>query len=81
MTALPARSDAFGASRERFGVVVGWLEGGQAGGLTHAELETGLAAEGRELLRLLLQDHLDLRARDAQRVEKVADAVGGRAPT
>jgi hypothetical protein len=38
------------------------LAGADADGLTHAQLEDRLAAEGRQLLRLLLQDHLDLRA-------------------
>lgn len=39
------------------------LSGGDASEWTHAELEEHLDAGGRELLRQLLQDHLDLRAR------------------
>jgi hypothetical protein len=66
----------FAASREQFDVLVGWLAGGDAAGLTHAELEDGLATDGRELLRLLLQDHLDLRAREEARAQEVVDGAG-----
>ena len=68
----------FAASRERFDVIVGWLAGGDAAGLTHAELEHGLATDGREFLQRLLQDHLDLRAREEARAQEVVDgaAVG-----
>lgn len=52
----------FTLSRQRFDETVGWLVGSQAGGLSHAVLETRLEVAGRELLRQLLQDHLDLRA-------------------
>jgi hypothetical protein len=54
---------------------VGWLADAEAGGLEHAELERRLQVEGRDLLRRLLQDHLDLRAHREQRIE-VADAAG-----
>jgi hypothetical protein len=62
----------FGRSRECFEQLVAGLAGADADGLTHAQLEDRLAAEGRELLRLLLQDHLDLRAvREVRRVPVV----------
>lgn len=66
----------FGASRERFEAVLGWLEGEAAGALTHAELETRLEVQGRELMRQLLQDHLELRAERETRLESVVDAAG-----
>jgi len=44
--------------------------------LTHAEIEEQLGARGRELLRRLHQDHLDLRAAREQRQEKVTGADG-----
>lgn len=62
---------AFSGSRACFEDVVGWLEGGEAGSLTHGELEDDLDRRGRELLRRLLQDHLDLRARREERVEVI----------
>jgi hypothetical protein len=71
-----AGSEAFAASRERFDQVVDWLAGTHTSGLTHAELETQLQTQGRELLRQLLQDHLDLRAHREERLEAVSDMDG-----
>ncbi|MCA1704206.1 MAG: ISKra4 family transposase, partial [Actinobacteria bacterium] len=76
--ALEISGAAFGRSRECFEAMVSWLDGQQAHELTHAELETRLQAEGRELLRQLTQDHLDLRAQHETRLGQVvgADGVG-----
>ncbi len=52
----------FAESRQRFDETVDWLIGSQAGGLSHAVLEARLQVAGREMLRQLLQNHLDLRA-------------------
>jgi hypothetical protein len=81
-TILPATADhvqhqsspSFAGSRDRFERIVGWLEGADAGQLAHGELEERLDVEGRELLRQMFQDHLDLRAQREPRVEAV---VGG----
>lgn len=62
-------ASAFGGSRVCFEDIVGWLDGTDAGSLSHGELEVEVDRRGRELLRRLLQDHLDLRA---QREERVA---------
>ena len=67
-------NDDFGASRECFTEVVGWLEGPDAGALSHAELEDQLDARGRELLRRMFADHLSLRALTERRLEGVRDA-------
>jgi len=83
-TILPATADrvqhetlsAFAASRDRFERIVGWLEGPQAGRLAHGELEERLDVEGRELLRQMLQDHLDVRAQREPRLEAVVGADG-----
>jgi len=53
---------AFAASRERFESLIDLLDGADAAGLSHAELEEHLDVHGRELLRCLLDDHLALRA-------------------
>jgi hypothetical protein len=67
---------AFARSRDQFETMVGWLERAEANALPHCELETRLQVEGRELLRWLVQDHLDLRARGEVRQEVVgADKV------
>jgi hypothetical protein len=67
----------FAQSRQCFEETVSWLVGTQAGGLSHAVLEQRLEVAGRELLRQLLQDHLDLRAVREQRLPAVVgeDAV------
>ena len=68
---------AFGVeSRACFEQVLVWLEGSEAATLSHGELEEELECRGRELLRRLLQDHLDLRATTEERVAVVADDAG-----
>ena len=77
MNGRAAQPAGFGAdSRGCFEQLLGWLEGGQATGLTHAELEDELASRGRELLRRMLQDHLTLRAANEPRLAAVADDAG-----
>ncbi|MCO6011749.1 ISKra4 family transposase [Actinoallomurus purpureus] len=56
-------ADPFARSLSAFETLMGTLSGDQAGAWTHAELEEHLQVAGRELLRQLLQDHLDLRTR------------------
>ena len=56
--------------------IEGWLDGPQAAALDHAGLEDLLQVRGRELLRLLLQDHLDLRTAREQRLAGVSGADG-----
>ena len=68
--------EGFAASREKFAGVLAWLEGNETAGLEHPELESALEVGGRELIRLLLQDHLDLRAHREQPLETVVDAAG-----
>ncbi len=63
---------AFGGSRACFEDIVGWLACAETGSLAHGELEGDLDRRGRDLLRRLLQDHLDLRARREERVEVTA---------
>jgi hypothetical protein len=56
--------------------MLAFLEGDEATALSHGQLEEYLQAAGRELLRQLFQDHLDLRAHNETRLETVADADG-----
>lgn len=67
---------AFVDSYARFGVLVDWLAGGQAAGMTHAELEDRLHTDGTAVLRRLLQDSLDLRASREQRLDEVSESDG-----
>lgn len=64
-------ASVFGGSRVCFEDIVGWLEGTEADALSHGELEDDLDRRGRELLRRLLQDHLELRAQREERVEVI----------
>ncbi|HZD69721.1 MAG TPA: ISKra4 family transposase [Actinomycetes bacterium] len=54
--------DAFDRSRAAFEDLAVTLGSAEAGGWTHDQLEDHLQTNGREVLRLLFQDHLDLRA-------------------
>lgn len=60
----------------RFEAILRFVKGDDAASMTHADLEEKLAVEGRELMRLLLQTHLDERAARETRLERVVDADG-----
>ena len=66
----------FAASREQFESLIGFLDGVDAAGLSHAELEERLDRDGRKLLRRLLDDHLALRALREQRLGEVVGDEG-----
>jgi hypothetical protein len=76
--ALDERSavGGFASSREQFDAIVGWMEGVESDGLEHSELKERLQSDGRELLRRLLQDKLELRAVRERRLDEVVDAAG-----
>jgi len=52
---------AYDQARENFERIVGYLDSGEASSMTHSELERELEKKGRELMRTLLQEHLDNR--------------------
>ncbi len=60
--AAAGEGGVFAQSRECYQELEEWLAGEEAGGLQHGELEEQLDVRGRELLRLLFQDRLDLLA-------------------
>ena len=70
------RAAGFACSREQFESLISFLDGTDATGLSHAELEERLAVDGRELLCRLLNDHLALRALREQRLEQVVGDEG-----
>ena len=69
------RDEAFTGAREHFAETEEWLAG-EAAGLQHAELEEQLDVRGRELVRRLLQGHLDLLAAREVRRDDVAGEDG-----
>ena len=58
----PGPDGAFAQSRECYAELEEWLASEDAAGLQHGELEEQLDVRGRELLRRLYQDRLDLTA-------------------
>ena len=73
--ASACRDEAFTGAREQFAQAEEWLAG-EAAGLQHAELEEQLEVRGRELVRRLLQGHLDLLAGREERRDDVAGDDG-----
>jgi hypothetical protein len=71
-----AEAGPFARSREMFTAVVAELESAQTGRCTHGELEDLLTKRSQELMRGMMQDHLDLRAAREQRREEVPGADG-----
>ena len=69
-------ADPFVNSREQLETMLGWLSDGETDGLEHSQLEERLQADGRELLRRMLEDKLELRAFREQRLEGVACSAG-----
>ena len=72
----PTAVEPFVAAAQQFERITTFLRSGEACGLTHSDLERTLDAQGRDLLRLLLQAHLDLR-RPGAAAEPVRAADGG----
>jgi hypothetical protein len=70
--------DPFAVSRDMFSALAAELAGPAAAGLTACQLEELLDERGREVLRQLLQDHLDLRAvREEQQARQRRAPVTG----
>jgi len=67
---------AFVQSRTCYGELEDWLASDEAGRLQHGELEEQLDVRGRELLRRLFQDRLDLMAAREERRHDVTGADG-----
>jgi len=68
-------TDPFTTSRRMFDELVGEASSARALARGHMEVEEAIRATGRDLLRQLFQDHLDLRSAQEQRV-KVVDHEG-----
>ncbi len=77
MSALPCPADDgwFAAAEQEFDKITTFLRSQEAGSLTHSDLERELEAKGRELMRKLLQAHLDLRG-PGEAAGPVRDAAG-----
>jgi hypothetical protein len=75
---VPGLDKAFAESRKCFGELEDWMASEEAAGLQHGELEEQLDVRGRELLRQLFQDRLDLTSAREERRHEVAGEDGVR---
>ena len=73
--ACPTPATRFAEAERAFAALETFLDSAEADALKHSDLERALDAHGRELIRKLLQAHLDTRAA-ARAVEPVRDADG-----
>jgi len=62
LTELSPLEQAYDQARENFEHIVGYLDSEEASFMTHSELERELEKRGRELMRIMLQEHLDNRS-------------------
>ena len=76
MSALPCPVvDPFAAPGQAYATITSFLRSEEAQRVKHSELERQLEVMGRELMRKLLQAHLDLRE-PGKAAEPVRDAAG-----
>src|SRR4249919_1217820 len=73
---VPGPDGAFAQSGECFAELGEWLASEDAAGLQHGELEEQLEVRGRELLRQLFRDRLDLTAAGEERRHDVTGQDG-----
>ena len=68
--------EEFQGARAQFGSIIDELKSQRMLGNEHGEIETMLDREGKELLRRLLQGHLDLRANKEERIDSIMGSDG-----
>src|SRR5260370_9773390 len=73
---VAVQDGAFGESRKCLRELEDWMASEEAAGLQHAELEDQLDVRGRERLRRLFQDRLDLTAAREERRHDVRGEDG-----
>lgn len=59
--ALSSVERAYDQGRQWFEHIVGYLDSKETSGMTYSKLERALEKKGRELMRMLLQEHLNNR--------------------
>ncbi|UCF94055.1 MAG: hypothetical protein JSW39_07835 [Desulfobacterales bacterium] len=78
---LSPLEQAYDQARETFEYIVGYLDSEEASAMTHSELERELEKNGRELMRKLLQEHLQTRSPgDCAQPVRGADGVALQSP-
>ena len=66
----------FSMSEQKFVSLIQRLKSDETSKMDHSELETFVDKEGRDILRQLCQDHLDLRSVQEKKQEKIEGADG-----
>ena len=79
LTAVSLQERAYEMARQDFEHIVEHLGSEEASSMTHSELERELEKKGRELMRKLLQEHLDSRG-PGRCNQPVCDADGVERP-
>lgn len=69
--AIIAKEEAFFSAEKKFNEMVGKLSSSEMKGKEHGEVEAYLKIEGFELLRRMMQSHLDIRSQEEQRAEVI----------
>ncbi len=59
---LSSLEQSYDQARQEFEHIVDYLDSRETSAMTHSELERELEKKGRELMRKLLQEHLDNRS-------------------
>ena len=72
---IPFEEAAYGSSEAFFDDLTQFMMNGESQAMTHSNLERELEEKGRELMRLLLQEHLDKRAEQETEIT-VTDTEG-----
>ena len=75
LSRISPREREYEQARQDFDNILGYLDGKEAFTMSHSELERELEKKGRELMRVLLQEHLDKRS-PGQCEHPVKDADG-----
>ena len=69
--AIIAKKEAFLSAEKKFNEIVVTLSRGEMMGKEHSKIELYLKTEGFELLRRMMQAHLELRCQQEQRTEVI----------
>jgi hypothetical protein len=69
-------ADQFSSSEHKFSSLIQRLKSDETARMDHSELESFVDKEGREIMRQLCQDHLDLRTRREPKLEMIEGSDG-----
>ena len=77
LAVLSSQERFYERAREEFEDIVRGMDSDEARSMTHSELERELEKKGRELMRKLLQEHLEARGPGLRRGKEASGAASG----